>query len=93
MREITTKQFAKICQRTACIEGSQLTRKVVPSSLQVKYNDCMYYALSYTLFFDNKGNAKHIANLHDLNAMSTVTAYVSDCLVNDDCEVFNGEEK
>jgi hypothetical protein len=49
-------------------EGKYHMRHNVPDLLRVVYGGVEYYPVSYTLEFDNCGNTKHIATIHDLKA-------------------------
>ena len=40
----------------------------------VVYNEINYYPVAYELSFDDKGNARHTAILHDLKANSIINA-------------------
>ena len=46
----------------------------VTDELMVVYNGIKYYPTAYELSFDDKGNARHTAILHDLYANSTTSA-------------------
>lgn len=46
----------------------------VPNELIVVYNGIAYYPVSYELSFDDKGNVRHTAILHDLKSNSITNA-------------------
>ena len=46
----------------------------VPDELIVVYNGIKYYPTAYELSFDDKGNVRHMAILHDLKTNSITNA-------------------
>ena len=63
--------FLQLCQKVSILKnGICGIKENVPDELKVIYNGIAYYPVSYELSFDDKGNVRHTAILHDLNANS-----------------------
>ena len=64
-------EFLQMCQKVSVLKnGICGIKENVPDELKVIYNGIAYYPVSYELSFDDKGNVRHTAILHDLNANS-----------------------
>lgn len=64
-------EFLQMCQKLSMLKsGICGIKENVPDELKVIYNGIAYYPVSYELSFDDKGNVRHTAILHDLNANS-----------------------
>ena len=64
-------EFLQICQKVSVLKSGVCgIKENVPDELKVIYNGIAYYPVSYDLSFDDKGNVRHTAILHDLNANS-----------------------
>ena len=67
--------FLQLCQRVSVLKnGICGIKENVPDELMVVYNGINYYPVAYELSFDDKGNARHTAILHDLKANSIINA-------------------
>ena len=63
--------FLQMCQKVSVLKnGICGIKENVPDELSVVYNGIKYYPVAYELSFDDKGNVRHTAILHDLNANS-----------------------
>ena len=63
--------FLQMCQKVSVLKnGICGIKENVPNELKVIYNGIKYYPVAYELSFDDKGNVRHTAILHDLNANS-----------------------
>ena len=63
--------FLQLCQKVSVLKnGICGIKENVPNELKVIYNGIAYYPVSYELSFDDKGNVRHTAILHDLKANS-----------------------
>ena len=71
---IDRKLYLELCQKVSMLKSGICTIKEnVPDDLKVIYNGIAYYPVAYQLSFD-KGQTKHSALLHDLNANSITQA-------------------
>lgn len=69
------KLYLELCQKVSVLKnGICGIKENVPDELKVIYNGIAYYPVSYELSFDDKGNVKHTAILHDLKANSITSA-------------------
>lgn len=69
------KLYLELCQKVSVLKnGICGIKENVPDELMVVYNGINYYPVAYELSFDDKGNARHTAILHDLNANSIINA-------------------
>ena len=60
-----------MCQKVSVLKNGVCgIKENVPDELTVVYNGIKYYPVAYELSFDDKGNARHTAILHDLKANS-----------------------
>lgn len=67
--------FLQMCQKVSVLKnGICGIKENVPNGLMVVYNDIKYYPVAYELSFDDKGNVRHTAILHDLKANSITSA-------------------
>lgn len=67
-------EFLQMAQKASMLKsGICGIKENVPDDLKVIYNGIVYYPVAYQLQFD-KGQTKHIALLHDLNANSVTHA-------------------
>ena len=65
------KLYLELCQKVSVLKnGICGIKENVPDELKVIYNGIAYYPVSYELSFDDKGNVRHTAILHDLSANS-----------------------
>ena len=63
--------FLQMCQKVSVLKnGICGIKENVPDELKVIYNGIVYYPVAYELSFDDKGNIRHTAILHDLKANS-----------------------
>lgn len=63
--------FLQMCQKVSVLKnGICGIKENVPDELMVVYNGIKYYPTAYELSFDDKGNVRHTAILHDLKANS-----------------------
>ena len=63
-------EFLKMCQKVSMLKSVILgIKENVPDELKVVHNSIIYYPVAYELSFD-KGQPKHTAILHDLQANS-----------------------
>ena len=80
---IERKKYLEMCQKVSVLPGGVFgIKQNVPDDLKVVHNGIAYYPVAYELSFDDKGNVKHTAILHDLKAnciidanLETVTKY------------------
>lgn len=69
------KLYLELCQKVSVLKNGVCgIKENVPDELMVVYNGINYYPVAYELSFDDKGNARHTAILHDLNANSIINA-------------------
>ena len=67
--------FLQMCQKVSVLKNGVCgIKENVPDELMVVYNGINYYPVAYELSFDDKGNARHTAILHDLKANSIMNA-------------------
>ena len=67
--------FLRMCQKVSVLKNGVCgIKENVPDELMVVYNGIKYYPVAYELSFDDKGNVRHTAILHDLNANSIINA-------------------
>ena len=67
--------YLQLCQRVSVLKsGICGIKENVPDELMVVYNGIKYYPVAYELSFDDKGNVKHTAILHDLKVNSITSA-------------------
>ena len=63
--------FLQMCQKVSVLKnGICGIKENVPNELKVIHNGIEYYPVAYELSFDDKGNVRHTAILHDLKANS-----------------------
>ena len=75
MNIVDRSKYFEICQKVAILPSGILGMKEnVPDELLVDYMGINYYPIGYEITFDNKGNAKHKAILHDLNVSCVIYA-------------------
>lgn len=75
MNILDRSKYFEICQKVAILPSGILGMKEnVPDELLVDYMGINYYPIGYELTFDNKGNTKHKAILHDLKASCIIYA-------------------
>ena len=68
-------EYLELCQKVSVLKnGICGIKENVPDELKVIYNGIIYYPVSYELSFDDKGNVRHTAILHDLYANSITSA-------------------
>lgn len=68
-------EYLKLCQKVSVLKnGICGIKENVPNELIVVYNGDEYYPVAYELSFDDKGNVKHTAILHDLKTNSITNA-------------------
>ena len=68
-------EFLKMCQKVSMLKSGILgIKENVPDELKVIHNGIVYYPVAYELSFDDKGNVRHTAILHDLQANSSTNA-------------------
>lgn len=64
-------EFLQMAQKVSMLKsGICGIKENVPDELKVVHNGFVYYPVAYELSFDDKGNARHTAILHDLKANS-----------------------
>ena len=69
------KLYIELCQKVSVLKnGICGIKENVPDELMVVYNGIKYYPSAYELSFDDKGNVRHTAILHDLKANSITNA-------------------
>lgn len=69
------KLYIELCQKVSVLKnGICGIKENVPDELTVVYNGIKYYPVAYELSFDDKGNVKHTAILHDLKVNSITSA-------------------
>ena len=69
------KLYLELCQKVSVLKnGICGIKENAPDELKVIYNGIAYYPVSYELSFDDKGNVRHTAILHDLKANSITSA-------------------
>ena len=67
--------YLELCQKVSVLKnGICGIKENVPNKLMVVYNNINYYPVAYELSFDDKGNIRHTAILHDLKANSITSA-------------------
>ena len=67
--------YLKLCQKVSVLKnGICGIKENVPDELKVISNGIAYYPVAYELSFDDKGNVRHTAILHDLKANSIMNA-------------------
>lgn len=67
--------YLQVCQKVSVLKnGISGIKENVPNELKVVYNGIKYYPVAYKLSFDDKGNVRHTAVLHDLKANSITSA-------------------
>lgn len=67
-------EYLKMCQKISVLkDGVGGIKKDIPPELLVKFHEITYYPLEYKLSFD-KGNVRHTAILHDLQANAIINA-------------------
>lgn len=60
-------KFLQMAQKVAVLKnGICGIKENVPNELMVVHDCITYYPVAYQLSFDNKGNVRHTAILHDL---------------------------
>ena len=68
-------EYLELCQKVSVLKnGICGIKENVPDELTVVYNGIKYYPVAYELSFDEKGNVRHTAILHDLYASSITSA-------------------
>ena len=68
-------EYLEMCQKASVLKNGLCgIKENVPDELMVVYNGIVYYPVAYELSFDDKGNIKHTAILHDLYANSITNA-------------------
>ena len=68
-------EYLELCQKVSVLKNGIFgIKENVPDELKVIYNEIAYYPVAYELSFDDKGNVKHTAILHDLKANSITNA-------------------
>lgn len=69
------KLYLELCQKVSVLKnGACGIKENVPEELMVIYNSIKYYPVAYKLSFDDKGDVRHTAILHDLKANSIMNA-------------------
>lgn len=69
------KLYLELCQKVSVLKNGVCgIKENVPDELMVVYNGIKYYPVAYRLSFDDKGNVRHTAILHDLKANSSMNA-------------------
>ena len=69
------KLYIELCQKVSVLKNGVCgIKENVPDELKVIYNGIAYYPVSYELSFDDKGNVRHTAILHDLKANSITSS-------------------
>ena len=72
---IERNEFLQMAQKVSMLKnGICGIKENVPDELMVVYNGIKYYPTAYELSFDDKGNVRHTAILHDLKANSIIYA-------------------
>ena len=67
--------YLQLCQKASVLKNGVCgIKENVPDELMVVYNGINYYPVAYELSFDDNGNARHTAILHDLKANSIINA-------------------
>lgn len=68
-------EYLELCQKVSALKnGICGIKENVTDELTVVYNGIKYYPVAYELSFDDKGNVRHTAILHDLKANSITNA-------------------
>ena len=68
-------EYLELCQKVSVLNnGICGIKENVPDELMVVYSGIKYYPVAYKLSFDDKGNVRHTAILHDLKANSITSA-------------------
>lgn len=71
--------FLQICQKASVLKNGVCgIKENVPNELMVVWSGIKYYPVAYELSFDDKGNVRHTAILHDLKANSTLNVNLQD---------------
>ena len=69
------KLYIALCQKVSVLKnGICGIKEDVPNELMVVWSGIKYYPVAYELSFDDKGNVRHTAILHDLKANSIINA-------------------
>ena len=69
------KLYIALCQKVLVLKnGICGIKEDVPNELMVVWSGIKYYPVAYELSFDDKGNVRHTAILHDLKANSIINA-------------------
>ena len=69
------KLYIELCQKVSVLKsGICGIKENVPDELMVVCSGIKYYPVAYKLSFDDKGNVRHTAILHDLKANSIMNA-------------------
>ena len=69
------KLYLELSQKVSVLKnGICGIKENVPEELMVIYNSIKYYPVAYKLSFDDKGNVRHTAILHDLKTNSIINA-------------------
>lgn len=69
------KLYIELCQKVSVLKnGICGIKENVPNELKVIHDGIKYYPVAYELSFDDKGNVRHTAILHDLKANSITHA-------------------
>lgn len=67
-------EYLAMCQKVAVLpNGVGGIKKDVPQGLLVVVDGITYYPQSYTIDFNAKGEAMHLATVHSLKAHSIIT--------------------
>ena len=67
--------YLQVCQKVSVLKNGIIgIKENVPNELKVVCNGIKYYPVAYKLSFDDKGNVRHTAILHDLYANSITDA-------------------
>lgn len=67
--------YLQLCQKVSVLKnGICGIKENVPNELMVVWSGIKYYPVAYELSFDDKGNVRHTAILHDLKANSITNA-------------------
>lgn len=68
-------EYLELCQKMSALKNGILgIKENVPDEFKVIYHGIAYYPVSYELSFDDKGNVRHTAILHDLKSNSIISA-------------------
>ena len=67
--------YLQVCQKVSVLKNGIIgIKENVPNELKDVCNGIKYYPVAYKLSFDDKGNVRHTAILHDLYANSITDA-------------------